>query len=597
MLISQNRDINITSPTENKNFTSDDDLVIEWETSLEGMFKLEYSIKSGEWITIMKEIEISDGVFSIPINDVFGVPSINEDGVAKLRLSKSVNSAKVTIKIPEYASHGTVTFFTIKNKNLKDRIDLKINQRNRYKIDERISLNAGEHSFESEISSYGSSEGKFVIQSGKNIAKEIRIENSYGNIIVNSNIPDVEITIAKKGINDSTDYLPGLKEKIISLKKGDYKLEFTKDGYRTQEHLITINPNKVINYDLKLIPQHGSLTVNSYPQGANFTIEDLVIFNKTTPYTIDSVATRSYKVNFSLADHEEFYDDVFIKDNIENKIVGTLKKHTGLLLLRKKNKKQKFTLKIDGVDIVEQNNKRSLNGGDYKIPVGTHNIEISEEGFNQIKKTIKILQFPKNKAEVIFLNMTPLLVDVRINPYSLGYSMTLFSSENKAFNNVSIINKNLKLPYGKYEIKSHLPKYESSKISLLVNSPDRTILPIKLNKKTVNKALKYSLFPGAGLVYAEKKRTGITFFGSTILSSLFTYYTMDQYKKNKSELALLQNNYIQAVDLENMGNAKKNRDSKQVEVSNLYNLRKQSIGATIGIYVISVGVTWMFNGL
>lgn len=604
MLLSQDEDIIILKPLEDQIFTPDEDLVIEWKTSSQGMCKLEYSINSEDWIIIEDGIEISDGEFTIPIDEIFKYTPINADGFAKIRLSKSLNRDEVNIKIPDYASHGSVTFYTNKNKKLKEKIRLKINQNYGYEIDKKIYLKEGRHYYESEISSYGSSKGNFVIQSGKSIKEEIRIEKSFGNIIVNSNISDVEVTVTKNKIFDSKYSLLGTKEKIISLKEGTYNFKVTKDGYRIEENSFTINPEKDIKYDVKLIPAHGSLTVNSYPQGANFNIEDLGIFNKTTPFTIDSVATRSYKVNFSLADHEETYGFVYIKDNIKNQILGTLKKHTGFLVLRKIDKKQKFVLKIDDQVKTVQNNKRSLDGGTYLLDIGTYKIEILEDGYVSIVKEINIQQ---GRFERIDLERIPIKVDVTLDPYLLGYDMTLFSS-NKKYDNISI-NKNknlqnlpdnkykLRLPYGKYKIKSNFAKHESDKISFRINSPDPVTQTFRLKKKTSTKALIFSSFPGAGLLYSEKKRTALTFFSSTILSSLFTFYTFDQYNKKESELALLQDNYIQAVELEDIESTKQIRDQKQVEVNKLYNLRNQSIGATLGIYVFSIGITWMFNGL
>ena len=605
VLISQNEPINITAPRNNQVFSPKKYLSIEWETNLEGMLKIEYNIKFNDWITIEKDIEISDGIFNVPIDEIFTdekIP-INKDGNVNIRLSKSLNRSEVKIKIPEYASHGSVTFFTTKNKKSKEKIQLIIDGKD-YKIDEKLLLPKGINSYKSEIPSYGSSSGDFVIQSGENIREEIRIEKIYGNITVNSNMENIDIMIYHNGRYHSKDSLIGIKEKSISLKEGNYNLKVTKSGYRSKEHLFTINPKKDIKYNMKLIPQHGSLTVNSYPQGAKFTIEDLGIFNKTTPDTIDSVAIKLYKVNFSLADHEEISDSKLIRDNFDNEIFVTLKKHTGFLVLRKINKKQKFNLKIDGVDKVEQNNKRSLDGGTYPLDVGIYKINIEEDGYMPIVKEINIHH---KRFERIDLERIPIKVDVTLDPYLPGYDMTLFSS-NEEYDNVPIKESKdvqklpygkyqLLLPYGKYKIKSNFAKHESDNHTFRIKSPDPITESLKLNKKTSTKAFIFSAFPGAGLLYAEKKRTAITFFGGTILSSLFTYYTYDKYSKKEADLTLLQKKYIQSVELEDIEKARVLRNKKQEEVNDLFTLRNQSILTSLSIYVLSVGVTWTFNGL
>ena len=99
------------------------------------------------------------------------------------------------------------------------------------------------------------------------------------------------------------------------------------------------------------------------------------------------------------------------------------------------------------------------------------------------------------------------------------------------------------MKYGVYNLKAFKPGYENKKVTATIRQQQTEKFEINLQKKSANKALKYSLyFPGGGQVYAGSFQRGLLYsvttiaMGALIGQGIGTLQTendlMDQYYSN-----------------------------------------------------------------
>ena len=260
-------------------------------------------------------------------------------------------------------------------------------------------------------------------------------------------------------------------------------------------------------------------------------------------------------------------------------------------MINKANKRQQISMEVDGVARIPLEFDRH-----YKLDLlpGEHEIVINSFGFEEIQKQIvidddEIERIAKSewKEKMILVNLKPPKVEAEYFLYPKN-NTNVFDITNKD----TVI-----LPFGKYTIIGNAPKHEESKTHFTINSNDPEFIVPNLYPKTKKKAKAYGWFPGAGLVYAEKKKIGFSVMAGTIASGAMYLFSRDKYSKEYDKLNVLQADYLENTDLDQSATLRNRRDTQQKKVNDLGLMKDLSGGLAGSLYFFNIGYTYFFHGL
>lgn len=103
-----------------------------------------------------------------------------------------------------------------------------------------------------------------------------------------------------------------------SLKEGTHQIKLHLQGYNTKSLSVTVTRNQTTPIKEELEPLLSSLEVNSFPTGAELTINDKKI--GYTPYTIESLKPGNYRLSLKLKNHETINKIVSVGPGLAEKV-------------------------------------------------------------------------------------------------------------------------------------------------------------------------------------------------------------------------------------------------------------------------------------
>ena len=188
------------------------------------------------------------------------------------------------------------------------------------------------------------------------------------------------------------------------------------------------------------------------------------------------------------------------------------------------------------------------------------------------------------------------MIVVNLKPPKVAAEYFLYSKYNTKVYDITSKDTVI-LPFGTYTIIGNAPKYEKSKTHFTINSNEPEFIKPNLFPKTKNRAKTYGWFPGAGLVYAEKKKTGFSVMASTLGLGAFFLFSDNKYKTENNKLNKLQEDLMNQTDLDAIAAAKELRNVQRDKVDKAAIQRDTSGILALVSYGFNLILTWRFHGL
>ena len=410
-------------------------------------------------------------------------------------------------------------------------------------------------------------------------------EKKYSGVFIESNPKGATVMVD----GEDRGFTPIQIEKV---EVGTRSLMLIKPGYETLSKGIIVTEGEITNISEVLIPKTGNLTILSEPTGAMVYLENIP--RGKTPLDLKGLEVKDYIVDVELNNYRKKTLRVTVQYN--------------------QNTTQKFELEslpgtinaiIDPVSAtVKAYGKKYKSSGSgitrVTLPAGKHSIEISNKGYESQTRTITL---GPNEAIPLEINLKKKPAGVSSNPdigfltvHSLNDDVKLKISRTSGVQELPLDYYELK--YGVYNLKAFKKGFESKKVKATIRQQQTEKIEINLEKKTADKALKYSLyFPGAGQVYAGTYQRGLIYSITSIAMGAMIGQGFGTLNEEKDLMDQYYSNYQNATTPE-LINSKWSVYNSQVQVVN--DEQQQLLifsGILTGSWIMSLIDAYYLSGL
>jgi len=424
------------------------------------------------------------------------------------------------------------------------------------------------------------------INNGK-VNIDINMIPTMARVMFETDIAGVEIyegRYIKKSENDGS-YMFFAGKRVVTFKK---------IGYRSLTKTFDLDPmKKVNNFKVRLVPEHGSVEIESEPPGMAISVDGNPI-NKTAPYVIDSLAVGYHQFSGKIEGYREAIGSVFVRDNKRSIVTLVPVKKSGDLYIHLLRKNQRINLRVDGdsVGISSSRNPRLV--GPIRLDIGPHKIVLSEFGYRDQSFEIETEDYGR---DTITADGEMILTEISFNKNSTSTAL-LLDSDLEDYKGLDLGDTSkISLPFGSYTVYAKAPKHKRKKLPLEISSEKVDPLDIVLDKKTKKDALRWSMLPGAGMLYAEKKNWGLGLLAGTLGSGTLFFLKNQEYKTELDRLDEYEQDYLAQTDINLISESKNRRDSQLEKVNNIALVKDISLISALAAYGLNIGITWRFHGL
>jgi hypothetical protein len=263
--------------------------------------------------------------------------------------------------------------------------------------------------------------------------------------------------------------------------------------------------------------------------------------------------------------------------------------------VNKKSKNQNILFSINGQEMSNYSKSNSKLIGPVPIDIGKNKIRIMEYGYRDV---VIELEAYDNNRDTVNADGEQIFTTLGFNTKQNDTRLSLKSNQKDPDLDLTIgDNQKLNLPYGKYFLIANAPKYERKKIKFDIGQEGDQFVNVSLEKKNQKDALKWSIIPGGGLYYSEKKNFAYGLFCGVIGAGSLFVVKNSEYNTELDKLNQYEQDYLNQTEIEQISAAKSKRDNQLTKVNNIATLKDVSLMSAIAIYGINFGITWKFNGL
>ena len=317
----------------------------------------------------------------------------------------------------------------------------------------------------------------------KEVAIDAELQIKTGTVCIKSDPSNAKVLIEGNEVGTTPVTL-------AELMPGTFNVEVMMEGYESWKESVNIISDKKISLTVALQMKPGSVSIESEP------VEAMVIINDqevgTTPITIADLKTGAYNLEVVMDGYEKWIEKIEIKSNEENSITATLRKITGSINI--KSKPTKAIIYLDGKELgTTPDNIGS-------IDVGSHEVEISIEGYKSWKKSININK-GKNKDINAVLQIINGAVSIMSEPKGAKTML-----DGKEVGNTPVIITDLKP--GAYNVKVIMDGYNNWTESIDVIPGNEISLSATLKMKPG--AVSIESEPTEATVLLDDKEAGTT---------------------------------------------------------------------------------------
>ncbi|MCP4412263.1 MAG: PEGA domain-containing protein, partial [Gammaproteobacteria bacterium] len=211
------------------------------------------------------------------------------------------------------------------------------------------------------------------VKANKEVAIDAELQIITGAVCIKSDPPNAKVRIEGNEVGTTPVTL-------AELMPGTFNVEVMMEGYESWKESVNIISDKKISLTVSLQMKPGSASIESKPSKAMVIINDHEV--GATPITIADLKTGAYNLEVVMDGYEKWIEKVEIKSNEENSITALLQKITGSISI--KSKPTKAIIYLEGKEV---GTTPDIIG---PIAVGSHEVEISIEGYKSWKKSINI---------------------------------------------------------------------------------------------------------------------------------------------------------------------------------------------------------------
>jgi hypothetical protein len=346
-----------------------------------------------------------------------------------------------------------------------------------------IDLKSGPHMVAVRKDGYDDWRESVDIKPGKETTLTAKLHKKTGSVSIISDPPGAIAIIDGKEV--------GVTPKIIAdLMPGNHNVEIINDGYLSWNESVNIVPDEEINLAAKLQLKTGAVSIKSEPSNAITLIDGNEI--GTTPVTITDMQPGMHNVEVSMTGYENWYEKVDVKSDKENPITATLRKITGSIVIKSKPPKAKIYLDGEDAGITPANLS--------SVGIGTHEVEVSTDGYTSWKSSIEINKGKNKKINVVLQKSTGSLC-IKSNPSNA--KVLINGNEIGA----TPVTKN-DLELGTYNVEVMKDGYENwSEEAEIINDKEITLKPVLQVK---DGSISLVSEPSGAIIFMDGKDAGTT---------------------------------------------------------------------------------------
>ncbi len=269
----------------------------------------------------------------------------------------------------------------------------------------------------------------FVVDYKKEINFEVNLKKLTGAIQVITTPPNAEILLGKKKIGDS----PLTK---TELDYGIHTIKAILKDYNPVEITVKIDSQNIypVNITFEKSITYGSIKISSIPSGAQIFIDNKL--QGETPKLIEQITTGIHTLTLKKADYNDIENNIVIEMDKTKEFYFTLKKENGFLNISTFPDKANCYLNNNFIGQAPIKN--------YPVDIGTYNLSISKENYDNFNEVIKINPgedirrdiILSQKKSTIIINTIPDKAKIFINEIDYGY--TPFISDNIQPGNIKL---------------------------------------------------------------------------------------------------------------------------------------------------------------
>ena len=430
-----------------------------------------------------------------------------------------------------------------------------------------------------QIASAGSSTPQTISQ-GIQLAQK-----TYGKVSIESTPSGATVMID----GNESGFTPIVIDEVES---GTRSLMLILPGYETLSKGVIIKQNETSTVSEVLIPKTGSLTILSEPVGGMVYVEGVP--KGITPLSLNSLEVRDYIIDVELKDYRKITQRVTVQYNANTTQKFELQPMPGTV--------NAIIDPISAVIKVRGKKYKSGSSGITKITlgVGKHELEITADGYeSQVRK----ITLGANESLPLEINLKKKPAGVSSNPdigflivHSLNDDVSLKISKIKGSHLLPL--DYFELQYGQYNLKASKKGFESKKETVVIKRQQTEKLEINLNKKSANKALKYSLyFPGMGQMYSENYQRGFLYTATTIAMGALIGQGFGTWQSENDLMDQYYSTYKEATTPEQINSS---WDVYNTQVGVVNDAQTQLMifsGVLAGSWIISAIDAYYFSGL
>ena len=295
----------------------------------------------------------------------------------------------------------------------------------------------------------------------------------------------------------------------LQLAIGSHEVEVTKSGFKTKKETISVEEEGQeihIVLDPKLVP----FTIVTDPAGASISI-DKGKFTGTGP-AMFQLPVGSHKVEVTKAGHNPKVEELTVSEGMAQPIL-TVKLEPAQVTIH-------IITEPAGANIsIDDGNFTGTAPGDFQVSIGSHDLEVSKEGYDTKKQAIDVTE----EGGQFNITLEPTVVTVTINTKPTGASVSI---DNGKFTGTSPVE--FQLTPGGHEVEATVPGYKTKKAPVRVEKTGQHI-SITLDPILVQLTVTTDP-PGAAVTIDKGKFSGTSpstfdlFVGSHKVSATKSYY-------------------------------------------------------------------------
>ena len=184
------------------------------------------------------------------------------------------------------------------------------------------SLVVGSHSLRLEHEGAATLDSSIVIVYGEQAEVNVKLNEYYGHIQVNSTPTGAEIWLDGSNTGYTTDYLLG------NVGVGSHELKLIKEGYVEWDTTVAVSEGQTTTINATLEEATGNIQVNSTPTGATIYLDGSNT-DKTTNVLLENVSVGSHTIKLVKDGYVDWQQEVMVNEDQTTTINANLSAETG----------------------------------------------------------------------------------------------------------------------------------------------------------------------------------------------------------------------------------------------------------------------------